>query len=639
MIKLLSLSKVWFLLLLLPLTTTAAPIPVQHSFSDRITNEALFELYQGHYFPAINHLITARKNNSLTSDDDEYELILAGLYISFGLDDEAEKIFKERLSKSNHRKLRNQAMLLIAKLQFRHGLYEKAEKTLKKVQVQLTPEQQEERLILHGQLLSLRNKHRWSVARLRKINNNSEWAIYGRYNLAITLIKLKDALAGQVLLEAIGQIEATTEDMRALRDRANLALGFWFLENKQSEDALQVLKRIRLNSPATSMGLLGVGWAYEQQGEYMAAISTWQHLFKKGVSDTAVHEAKLTTAYAYLGLESNQMALSSFEEAIQHYNREITQLDTNITALKSGAFFNSSETDQVQLGKAWLNWAFVQSVNPSHNALSSILKSHIFISSLNDLRDLLFLNHSLKLWSSELNTFKGFLGKSPKKSVEKMLTALTKESNRLLQKQQKYNQLSSRAQQPSSRLDLSTSSHLYSYRKILFDIDIMSKNRHAATGTERLMLKNRQSNLSIIKHFTKEDKNSQKRYDTLEKIIQWQGEKTFEESLSPAQNALTDINMKLGIVEKRKQAMLMLQQAEESDIRANDKLINKSLSKIKTLQPKLNSTISKQIAHLTELTTHELTTQKQRLKGYLIRAHYSVARIHDKALGSKERSW
>ncbi len=637
--KLPPLFKVLFLLLLLPLATTAAPIPMQHSFSDRITNEALFELYQGHYFPAINHLITARKNNSLTSDDDEYKLILAGLYISFGLDDEAEKIFKEYLSKINHRKLRNQAMFLIAKLQFRHGLYEKAEKTLKKVQAQLTPEQQEERLILHGQLLSLRDKHRWSVARLRKISNNSEWAIYGRYNLAITLIKLKDALAGQVLLEAIGQIKATTEDMRALRDRANLALGFWFLENKQSEDALQVLKRIRLNSPATSMGLLGVGWAYKQQGEYMAAISTWQHLLKKSVSDAAVHEARLTTAYAYLGLESNQMALNSFEEAIQHYNKEITQLDTSITALKSGAFFNSSETDQVQLGEAWLNWAFVQYANPSHNALSPILKSHIFISALNDLRDLLFLNHSLKLWSGELNTFKGFLGKSPKKSVEKRLIALTKERNRLLQKQQKYSQLSSRTQQPSSRLDLSTFSNLYSYREMLFNIDIMSKNHHAATGTERLILKNRQSNLSIIKHFTKEDKNSQKRYDTLEKIIKWQGEKAFEESLSPAQNALTDIDMKLSIVEKRKQAMLMLQQAEESDIRANDKLINKNLSKIKTLQPKLNSTISKQIAHLTELATHELTTQKQRLKGYLIRAHYSVARIHDKALGSEERSW
>jgi hypothetical protein len=174
---------------------------------------------------------------------------------------------------------------------------------------------------------------------------------------------------------------------------------------------------------------------------------------------------------------------------------------------------------------------------------------------------------------------------------------------------------------------------------MLFNIDIMSKNRHAATGTERLMLKKRQSNLSIIKHFTKEDKSSQKRHDTLEKIIKWQGEKAFEESLSPAKNALIDIDMKLSVVEKRRQAMLMLQQAEESDVRANDKLISKNLSKIEALQPKLNRTISKQIAHLTELATLELTTQKQRLKGYLIRAHYSVARIHDRALGSEERSW
>jgi len=639
MTKQLSLFKVWFILLLLPVTTAAVTIPEQHSFGELISNEALFELYQGHYFPAINHLITARKSNSLTNGDDEYKLILAGLYISYGLDDEAEKIFKKHLSKTHHRKLRNQAILLIAKLQFRHGLYEKAEKTLKKVQAQLTPEQQEERLLLHGQLLLLRDKYRWSVARLRKIGNSSEWAIYGRYNLAITLIKLKDTIAGQLLLEAIGQIEATTEDMRALRDRANLALGFLFLENQQSESALQILKRIRLNSPATSMGLLGVGWAYEQQGEYKAALSTWQRLLKQKFSDAATNEARLTSAYAYLELESNQMALSSFEEAIKHYNKEIKQLDKSITTLKSGAFFGTSSTDQAKLGEAWLNWAFVQTTSPRHSTLTSVINSHIFISALNDLRDLLFLKHSLNLWSSELNTFKSFLGENPKKSVHNMLTLLTKESQRLIKKQHKYSQLSSTAPQPISRLDLSTPSNIYLYREMLLNVDVMSKNRHIATGTERLLLEKRQSNLSIIKRFSIKDTSNQQRYESLDKIIKWQGEKAFEENLSSSQNALTDIDMKLSIVEKRKQAMLMLQQADKSDIRSNDKLINKNLSNINSLQPKLNSAISKQITHLTELATHELISQKQRLKGYLIRAHFSVARIHDKALGTEERSW
>ncbi len=638
MINFRRLFKVWFLLLL-PLVTTAAPIHEQHSVNKLINSKALFELYQGHYFPAITHLITTRKNNSLTSNDDEYELLLAGLYISFGLDSEAEKIFKERLSKTDHRKLRNQAMLLIAKLQFRQGLYELAEKTLKKVQAQLTRKQQEERLLLHGKLLLIREKYRWSTARLRKIRNSSEWAIYGRYNLAIALIKLNDGIAGHTLLNAIGQIEAKTEDMRVLRDRANLALGYLYLQNRQSEDALLALNRVRLNSPGTSMGLLGAGWAYKQQGEYKTALSIWQLLLKNEPSSAAADEARLTTAYAYLKLKANQKALNSFEQAIEHYNSEITQLDKNITALKSGKFFRSGDMSQTQLGEAWLEWAFTQSVAPSNKKLTKVLNSHTFVSGINNLQDLVFSKYTINLWSDELNVLNSLIIKSSKNPIKNRLQLLSKEHHRLTDKQRKYSQLIKATQRTISHLELTAPNSLQTYRDMLLNIDISSKNRHVATGTERLMLQKQQADLKMIRRFKKSDKYGQRKYDTLEKIIAWQGERAFEESLTLSQSALTNIDIKLSIVEKRKQAMLMLQQAEKSDIQANEKQINHNLDKIKSLRPKLDHAIRKQIDHLTEQATHELTIQKQRIKSYLIRAHFSVARIHDKALGSEERSW
>ncbi len=626
-------------LLLLPLATTAAPINEQYSVNKLINSKALFELYQGHYFPAISHLITTRKNNSLTSDDDEYELLLAGLYISFGLDSEAEKIFKERLSKTDQRKLRNQAMLLIAKLQFRQGLYGLAETTLKKVQAQLTQKQQEERLLLHGQLLLIRDKYRWSTARLRKIRNDSEWAIYGRYNLAIALIKLNDGIAGRTLLNAIGQMEAKTEDMRVLRDRANLALGYLYLQNRQSEDALLALNRVRLNSPGTSMGLLGVGWAYGQQAEYKTALSIWQRLLKNEPSSAAADEARLTTAYTYLNLKANQTALNRFEQAIEHYNREITQLDKNITSLTSGFFFRKADMSQTQLGEAWLNWSFIQSVAPSDPRLISLLNSHTFVSGVNNLRDLLFLKYTLNLWSDELNTFKSLLSVSDKNQIKIRLQHLSKERDQLTEKQHRYSQLIKGAERRTSHLDLTNYNNLHAYQDMLLNIDIMSKNRHVATGTERLMLERRQADLKMIRRFKKSGKHGQRKYDTLEKIISWQGGDAFEKGLSLSQSALANIDMKLSIVEQRKQAMLMLQAAEKSDIQANEKAINNHLDNIKSLQPKLGRAVSEQINHLTEQAIHKLTHQKQRLKQYLIRAHFHVARIHDKALGSEERSW
>ncbi|MCF6282328.1 MAG: hypothetical protein L3J28_08985 [Candidatus Polarisedimenticolaceae bacterium] len=631
MMKLLPLLKVCFLLLI-PVVTTATPIPVQHHFSELINSEVLFKFYQGHYFPAINLLLSARKDNRLTIDDDEYHLLLAGLYISFGLDDEAEKIFKERLTQTDHRKLRNQAMLLIAKLQFKHGLYEKTEKTLKRVQAQLAPKQQEERLQLHGQLLLLRDKYRWSVARLRKIGNKSEWAIYGRYNLAIALIKLNDGNTGQVLLEAIGQMEATTNDMWVLRDRANLALGFWFLENRQDEDGLRVFRRIRLNSPVTSMGLLGLGWAYQGQFEYKAALSTWQRLLDKETSNPAVQEALLTTPYAYLKLGSTKEALKGYEHAIERYQQEIRRLDTNITALQSGTFFKTQGERDKHSNKAWVNWAIRQSVDPSNRELNSMLSSHVFISSISDLQDLLYLKQTLHLWSEELNVFKSVAKNATKGVIKTRLVRLEKERQQLLKKLTKYNEQLKTEQRPSDNLKISTPSDLWVFRDMLFNIDITGKNRHIATGDERQLLRRRQSNLNMIRTFSKRDKKDNKSLETLEKIIHWQNEVSSEQDISLLQKGLSDVEMRLSMIDKREQAMRMLQQTEKSELRAYEKPIAQTLARIDKQQLKLDNAIKTQINHLNSMAKSELILQKNHLKGYLIRAYFSIARIHDKTL-------
>ena len=630
-----------FWLLILPATIAVAEtsIPEQRSFNELIYNEVLFKLYQGHYFPAIRRLLTAEKENRLTSNKDEYELLLGGLYLSFGMDDEADEIFKRNLSGDDLRLLRNQALFQLAKIQYQHGLYEKAEKTLKRVQSQLSPAQQEERLLMHGRLLLLRDKYHWSIARLRKIKNHSEWAIYGRYNLAIALLKLQENRRGQKLLEAIGQMEAKTEDMRSLRDRANLALGFWFLENKKNGHALRVLKRVRLNSPATSMGRLGTGWAYARQAKYQSALSAWKPLLEQDISEPAAQEVLLATAYAYLKLGGERQALDHYQQAIRLYQKEIAQLEKEITSLKSGTFFNNAKGHLAQPNTEWLNWAISQSVNPTKSSFTSLLKNQLFISSLDNLLDLLFLKQNLLLWSIEWDGVRAALKDSSRQQIKSRLSTIEKEQERLQSRLSRSAQLARTNSGSVDSLELSTPSHVRSYREMLFNIDGMGDNRHIATGDEKILMRAREATLNKIRKFSKQDNSGKRDYPLFKRALKWQDETGSRHNLSLAQKMLANIELKLSETGKRRDAILMLLQAEKSDIRPYDEPIAKAATRIARLRPKVDSVLKSQTDRLTAMAISELHIQKRRLEGYLVRAHFRTARIQDRALGTKELLW
>lgn len=621
-------------LLLLP-AVQAVAAPMQHSFNELINKEVLFGFYQGHNFPAISRLLMVKKENQLTTSSDEYELLLAGLYLSFDLDSEAKKIFDRHLSGSEQINLRNQALLLLAKVEYENGLYAKAEKTLKKVKSRLTPAQQEERLLMHGQLLLKRGKHRWSTARLQKIKNDSKWAIYGRYNLGIALLKLQDNQGGQKLLAAIGQMKASSEEMWILRDRANLALGFWFLERRRSEDALLVLKRIRLNSPVTSMGLLGTGWAHERQAEFQTALSIWKKLLENDISDPAVQEAHLSSAEVYLKLGAERQGIEQYQHAIKLYQKEISRLDKNIASLKPERLFDTSTGQITPPGKEWINRVSSQQAIPENIDLKFLLNNHQFLGSLASLQDLLSIAHSLRLWSLELGEFKNILHHPKKQTINAKIKTIERERSMLNAQYDKQLQSIENRPKAITTLDISSPSSVRIYKDMLLDIDIKGENRHIVTGDERILLSKRKTHLKKLRTFSKNKDNLKKHYPIFEKIVAWNGS-TLHLGLSAPEKTLSHIEQQLLEVEKRWQAMQMLLHANSENIRPFSQQITQSIERTDKLRLKLSSVIKRQIDQFSSTLTNELQVKKRRLEGYLIRAHFGTARIQDRALGTKE---
>ncbi len=84
---------------------------------------------------------------------------------------------------------------------------------------------------------------------------------YGRYNLAIAMIRSGDAAHGRSWLDLLGRTTPTDPELLELRDKANLALGWQFLKERQGRTALGVLGRVRTDGLSSNRALLGMGWA------------------------------------------------------------------------------------------------------------------------------------------------------------------------------------------------------------------------------------------------------------------------------------------------------------------------------------------------------------------------------------------
>lgn len=82
-----------------------------------------------------------------------------------------------------------------------------------------------------------------------------------QYNLGIALMRAGRVEQGRGVLDRLGQFPARGEAALALRDKANLTLGWSFLREAQGATARPILERVRLEGPSSSRALLGLGWA------------------------------------------------------------------------------------------------------------------------------------------------------------------------------------------------------------------------------------------------------------------------------------------------------------------------------------------------------------------------------------------
>ena len=141
---------------------------------------------------------------------------------------------------------------------------------------------------------------------------------------------------GTHLLNKISSLKTKNNELKALRDKTNIALGYAYLRQKQPEISTQYLQQVRLKGPLSAKALLGIGWAYQQQNKLEKALIPWMELRDWPVIDTAVQESLLAVPYTLEQMGKNQLALKHYNYAIDNYKNELANIESTLHAVKAG---------------------------------------------------------------------------------------------------------------------------------------------------------------------------------------------------------------------------------------------------------------------------------------------------------------
>ncbi|MDB5975098.1 MAG: hypothetical protein JWR07_1858 [Nevskia sp.] len=84
---------------------------------------------------------------------------------------------------------------------------------------------------------------------------------YADYNRGVALMRDGNAVEGAVVLAAVAGSKGSDPESAALRDKANLVLGYAQLRNHTGANAVSLFSSVRSPGPYSNAALLGLGWA------------------------------------------------------------------------------------------------------------------------------------------------------------------------------------------------------------------------------------------------------------------------------------------------------------------------------------------------------------------------------------------
>ncbi|NVJ61351.1 MAG: tetratricopeptide repeat protein [Gammaproteobacteria bacterium] len=374
--------------------------------------ELLFDYYQQNYFAALTRLDVAEHKNEVVVHKQHLQLLRGVMYLNYGMLDSAQQIFSQILSDSDKSQVISQVRFYLAKTHYLNGQFDAAQSQLSNAALSSLPSLQQEAWLIQSQIAFETGDLASAEKYLLKVEAETKEGQFAQFNLAVFYLRQNQLEQAVKLFDNLYPNPKSNDIQRSLYDRANLALGYYFLENKQPEKAREHLLNVRLDSPFANRALLSLGWTYYESGTQDKAIAHWRELLKKDARDPAVQEASMALAFAYYRNGAKREALEAFVNSAALYGQQLNTIELAKQDIANNLFQQWLDDRGIFGDKVFERWGSGDvpiTGNPIEYYLQETVSTNEFNQLFQRFQEMSHLQDVLVRWKRQIPVYKQML--------------------------------------------------------------------------------------------------------------------------------------------------------------------------------------------------------------------------------------
>lgn len=331
------------------------------------------------------------------------------------------------------------------------------------------------------------------------------------------------------------------------------------------------------------------------------------------VTDASVQEAMLGVAYAYGKLNVYSKAALMYGQALEKFNAEVDKLDASIKSIREGHFLKALVREELNQDANWVIKLRQLPQTPETYYLLELMASHDFQESLKNYLDLEQLRRKLEAWEGDLEAFEQIIN-IRRAYYQPLLPAIDREFRRL------DSQMRLRLAQ-RDRID-----------KRLNAMLVAPRPDYLATSQERIMtqriaaLEGKLSGMRGSARFKIEA-----RIRRLRGVMKWNILTQYDLRLTEAHTHLRNLNQAVDRLKKQYASFVRTRQAATQSYEGYDDTIRRLRYLIREGGEKVKQLMARQGNQLEVMAVSELTTRRERLSEYQIKARFAMADSYDRA--------
>ncbi len=575
--------------------------------------DALYYFYLGDYETALERLQFADSAGRLPHHQDDARLLMGGIELSLGDYTEAARIFSEVLDRpAVPDNVRDRAHFYLGRMWYRRGYYAQAVDNLSAATHGTLPADFDaERRLLLAEALLAGGRDADAAALLEHWESGSVWRAYAEFNLGVALVRSGKFEQGAQVLDALGSRVVQDEEGQALRDQANVALGYGFVQQHRSAEAVAVLARVRASGPQATKALLGAGWAASDAGNFREALAPWLELRGRDLLDPAVQESYLAVPYGYSRLGAEAQAVAAYEVALTEFEAETHRLDESIGAIRNGGLAKALEDTPTNPG-APVPVAVTKV--PAGRYLYRLLARDDFQAALSNWRDLNGVSKRLDLRNNDVDAFAELIAYRQHRFETQLPGDLAAFDRHDLDGMvQRRTDLEARVAEADDHADLAALG-TPRQRTIWAELDRMEELVDRAGDSD-----------------DPDVEDIAERVDLLKGFLYWELSDGFKSRVWTARKRLRDVNHLLREATRSASFIKTARTTAPAKNAAFAQRLNALRPRIDQIHTRATALRDREMEAVAELAVRELEMEKTRIRDYVLQARYSLATLYDRA--------